>query len=468
MGKLAFRFLLGLIAGGVAWAIWEPSYPKGISTNNQTELYMVLTAGLFIGGSVAGLNGFLQGGRRHTLMGLALGAFFGMVGISLGYSLGSNLMRSMFGGMVFLDSSTPLVTAILARLVALVPTAAFLGAAVGAATLNPKRAIQGLIGGTLAGLVTGSTFDLLSTMISTPILAAQGQTTGDVGGVSRAVTFALTGATIGLFIGLVDLLARRAWIRLRLGRNEGREWSLDYAENFIGRSEGAQIPLFGDPNVAPSHACISKQGNQYVIFDGGSPVGTMVNGQFIQSAALQPGSVIQIGGFVLDFFTREGAGAAVPRPPVAPMPSAPMQPMQGQPVQPTMMQPTQMQPAPIQPSPMQPTMVSPGPLQPTVAMSSAGAALSQLVALDGPLAGQRFPIVGAIELGRSSTQVAMAFDQQSSRRHALVSPGTAPGVIQVQDLGSTNGTYLNGQRISTANARPGDIIKVGATSFRIE
>jgi len=117
---------------------------------------------------------------------------------------------------------------------------------------------------------------------------------------------------------------------------------------------------------------------------------------------------------------------------------------------------------------MQPTMVSPGPLQPTVAMPSAGAALSQLVALDGPLAGQRFPIVGAIELGRSSTQVAMAFDQQSSRRHALVSPGGAPGVIQVQDLGSTNGTYLNGQRISTANARPGDIIKVGATSFRIE
>jgi hypothetical protein len=312
-------------------------------------------------------------------------------------------------------------------------------------------------------------------MVALPVLQMQGQTSGDVGAIPRAIYFSLIGGTIALFIGLVDLLARRAWIRLRLGRNEGREWSLDYAENFIGRSEGAQIPLFGDPNVAPSHACISKQGNQYVIFDGGSPVGTMVNGQFIQSAALQPGAVIQIGGFVLDFFTKEGAGAAVPRAPVAPMPmpSAPMQPiqgqpMQGQPMQPTMMQPTQMQPAPIQPSPMQPTMVSPGPLQPTVAMSSAGAALSQLVALDGPLAGQRFPIVGAIELGRSSTQVAMAFDQQSSRRHALVSPGGAPGVIQVQDLGSTNGTYLNGQRISTANARPGDIIKVGATSFRIE
>jgi len=465
MGKLAFRFLLGLIAGGVAWAIWEPSYPKGISTNNQTELYMVLTAGVFIGGAVAGLNGFLQGGRRHTLMGLVLGAFFGMVGISLGYSLGSNLMRSMFGGMVFLNSSTPLVTAILARLVALVPTAAFLGAAVGAATLNPKRAIQGLIGGTLAGLVTGATFDLLSTMIAIPVLTAQGQSTGDVGGVSRAVTFALTGGTIGLFIGLVDLLARRAWVRLRLGRNEGREWSLDYAENFIGRSEGAQIPLFGDPNVAPSHACISKQGNQYVLFDGGSPIGTLVNGQHVQSIALQPGSVIQIGGFTLDFFVKGAATATVPRPQAAPVQSAPYG-------TPTMTQ-TQMSSVSIQPPQMQsaalhPTMMQGSPLQPTVAVAVANTGISQLVALDGPLAGQRFPLVGAIELGRASPQVAMAFDQQSSRRHATVAPGGAPGVFQVQDLNSTNGTFVNGQRVSTASARPGDIIKVGATSFRIE
>jgi len=373
--------------------------------------------------------------------------------------MGTYLRFRFFGPIVLIDPGTPLPIQILARIAGLLPIAALLGAAVGAATLNIRRAIQGLVGGAIAGLISGSTFDIVGNMVALPVLQMQGQTSGDVGAIPRAIYFSLIGGTIALFIGLVDLLARRAWIRLRLGRNEGREWSLDYAENFIGRSEGAQIPLFGDPNVAPSHACISKQGNQYVIFDGGSPVGTMVNGQFIQSAALQPGSVIQIGGFVLDFFTKEGAGATVPRAPVAP---APMQPAPNQPGQPTMMHP--MQPA----HPMQQTMVSPGPLQPTVAMPSASAALAQLVALDGPLAGQRFPIVGAIELGRSSTQVAMAFDQQSSRRHALVSPGAAPGVIQVQDLGSTNGTYLNGQRISTANARPGDIIKVGATSFRVE
>ena len=466
MGKLAFRFLLGLIAGGVAWMIWEPSYPKNLSGSNSVELYMVLTAGLFIGGSVAGLNGFLQGGRKHTLMGLGLGALFGMVGISLGYSLGGSLVNAMFGGMVFVNPTTPLPVAIFARIIALLPTAAFLGAAVGMATLNPKRAIQGLIGGTLAGVVTGGTFDLLSAVIATPILAAQGQQTGDVGGVARAITFAVTGGTIGLFIGLVDLLARQAWVRLQLGRNEGKEWSLDYPQNFLGRSESAQIPLFGDPNVAPMHACISKQGGQYVLFDGGSPMGTAVNGQRVQSVALTPGSIIQIGGFTLEFLMK---GAQRSRAPVAPVPTyAPTsQPYGQQPMaQPTYGQPTQVQPAYGGQPNMDPTVaVSAGMLNPTVAMPGAGG-IPQLVVIDGPLIGQRFPIVGPIELGRASAQVAMAYDQQSSRRHAVVMPG--PAGIQVQDLGSTNGTLVNGHKVTASPVRPGDIIKIGSTQFRIE
>jgi pSer/pThr/pTyr-binding forkhead associated (FHA) protein len=466
MGKLAFRFLLGLIAGGVAWMIWEPSYPKNLSGSNSVELYMVLTAGVFIGGAVAGLNGFLQGGRKHTLMGLGLGALFGMVGISLGYSLGGSLVNAMFGGMVFVNPTTPLPVAIFARIIALLPTAAFLGAAVGMATLNPKRAVQGLIGGALAGVVTGGTFDLLSAVIATPILAAQGQQTGDVGGVARAITFAVTGGTIGLFIGLVDLLARQAWVRLQLGRNEGKEWSLDYSQNFLGRSESAQIPLFGDPNVAPMHACISKQGGQYVLFDGGSPIGTAVNGQRVQSVALTPGSIIQIGGFTLEFLMR---GAQRSRAPVAPV-AAPYVPTQtSQPYgQPAYGQQPMAQPVYAgQPQPnMDPTVaVSAGMLNPTVAMPGAGG-IPQLVAIDGPLAGQRFPIVGPIELGRASAQVAMGYDQQSSRRHAVVMPG--PAGIQVQDLGSTNGTLVNGQKVSVSPVWPGDIIKIGSTQFRIE
>jgi len=86
--------------------------------------------------------------------------------------------------------------------------------------------------------------------------------------------------------------------------------------------------------------------------------------------------------------------------------------------------------------------------------------------LDGPLTGQRFPITMPLELGRESQQVSLAFDSSASRRHTRIDPqGTQ---VSVSDLGSTNGTFINGQRVTNGIAKSGDIIKVGATSFRIE
>jgi hypothetical protein len=102
------------------------------------------------------------------------------------------------------------------------------------------------------------------------------------------------------------------------------------------------------------------------------------------------------------------------------------------------------------------------PAQPTFAP----AATPTLLALDGPLTGQRFPITMPLELGRESQQVSLAFDSSASRRHTRIDPqGTQ---VSVSDLGSTNGTFINGQRVTNGIAKSGDIIKVGATSFRIE
>jgi FhaA, N-terminal domain/FHA domain len=58
-------------------------------------------------------------------------------------------------------------------------------------------------------------------------------------------------------------------------------------------------------------------------------------------------------------------------------------------------------------------------------------------------------------------------DQNVSRRHAQVRPGSRGYVIA--DLGSTNGTMVNGERL-TADRRlsDGDIISVGATHIRFE
>jgi hypothetical protein len=89
-----------------------------------------------------------------------------------------------------------------------------------------------------------------------------------------------------------------------------------------------------------------------------------------------------------------------------------------------------------------------------------------LVALDGPLMGQRFPVTSPIEIGREGSGLALAFDNSASRRHAAIAPG--PAGLTVTDLGSTNGTFVNGQAIQTANAGLGSFVRIGATTFRVD
>lgn len=476
MAGLPLRFVVGLIAGLIAWVIWEPSYPKSTAVQSQVELYMVLTAGALIGAAVAGLNGFLQGGKKHTTQGILIGGFLGMVGISAGYGVGSALTTAIFGpGWI----AAPIPVVNLARMLAITPPAALLGLAVGAATLSGKRATQGLIGGALAGAVAGFLFDIVGAALATPTLVLAGQTSGDTGGTSRALYFGMIGSLIALFIGLVDRLARKAWLRQNLGRNEGREWSLDWAQNFIGRSEQAQVPLFGDGNVAPIHACIQKSGGRYVLYDNNSPTGTYVNGHRIQSVELQPGMTIQIGSYALQFLTKNAPHAAA-----MPVQSVPVQPM---PVPPGPSQPAAAYPQPgpnplgpagiSAPTVMQPSSMPPGPNpasihNPTVMMGQAApipqamAAGPSLMVLDGPGAGTRVTLTVPVDLGREASPQWMAHDHHASRRHARVSLG--PTGPTVQDLGSSNGTLVNGNRVMAADLRPGDIVTVGSTRFRLE
>jgi FHA domain-containing protein/lactonase family protein with 7-bladed beta-propeller len=79
----------------------------------------------------------------------------------------------------------------------------------------------------------------------------------------------------------------------------------------------------------------------------------------------------------------------------------------------------------------------------------------EVIALDGEL------ILGRAEKGAGS----LGGDQELSRRHARVSR-REDGQLVIEDLGSTNGTLVNGQRISAPTPlRPGDAITVGETKL---
>jgi len=81
-------------------------------------------------------------------------------------------------------------------------------------------------------------------------------------------------------------------------------------------------------------------------------------------------------------------------------------------------------------------------------------------------AGQRYAIGDVLVIGRSSSCDIHVPDSEMSRRHAEVSSHN--GGVVVRDLGSTNGTSVNGGMISSPTTlAAGDVIVVGTTEIRV-
>ncbi|MBI2071726.1 MAG: FHA domain-containing protein [Gemmatimonadetes bacterium] len=71
----------------------------------------------------------------------------------------------------------------------------------------------------------------------------------------------------------------------------------------------------------------------------------------------------------------------------------------------------------------------------------------------------------AIVVGRAVTSDLPIYDPTVSRRHAEVT--LANGSVSVKDLGSSNGTYINGTQISQSTAGDGDIVTFGKVAFKV-
>ncbi len=68
-------------------------------------------------------------------------------------------------------------------------------------------------------------------------------------------------------------------------------------------------------------------------------------------------------------------------------------------------------------------------------------------------------------VGRAANSDIPIFDPTISRRHAKLS-STAAG-LEVSDLGSSNGTFVNGERVDSATVRVGDEVTFGKVPFRV-
>ncbi len=69
-------------------------------------------------------------------------------------------------------------------------------------------------------------------------------------------------------------------------------------------------------------------------------------------------------------------------------------------------------------------------------------------------------------IGRGRGADAILADATISRAHAAIGFDAAEGFF-VQDLGSTNGTLLNGERQKRGALKDGDLIQIGVLSLRV-
>lgn len=202
----------------------------------------------------------------------------------------------------------------------------------------------------------------------------------------------------------------------------------------IGREMDRRLCL-ASPSVSRRHARVVLDGPQPFIVDEGSANGVLVNGVRIGGpTALAPGVRIDIAEFWLDFAVMGAPVVAAPAPYAA-------APYQGA-------------PAAAQPAAYGAAVAAPGTLR--------------LRAQGGPFAGRGFDIPsGRVSIGRAIDNHLVFDDPSLSRKHAVVQQ-TARDRLELQDLGSSNGTWLNGRKVDTAMAVAGDSIRFGDLMFALE
>ncbi|WP_438294556.1 FHA domain-containing protein [Streptomyces sp. HUAS TT7] len=253
----------------------------------------------------------------------------------------------------------------------------------------------------------------------------------------------------------------------------GSTWTLDPSRSYtLGRDPQGDL-VVDDARVSWRHATISWGGRSWVIEDHGSTNGTYVQGQRIHQMEIGPGSSVHLGnatdGPRLNLSGAAAAAYAQPAP-AQQAQAAPAHPQPQQaPPQQWQQQPQQAQ-VPPQQQWQQPQAQQPQAQQPQFPQQQGGGAGAPPVYGDrSPTTFHQVALGRVMRIGRALENELVVSDLQVSRHHAEFH-ATPDGRMEIRDLGSHNGTYVNGQPIAKGGSvllGPQDIVGVGHSTFRI-
>jgi pSer/pThr/pTyr-binding forkhead associated (FHA) protein/predicted RND superfamily exporter protein len=208
-------------------------------------------------------------------------------------------------------------------------------------------------------------------------------------------------------------------LRVTEGNARGQRLTVE-AELLLGRAMSVEGRLGDDPVLSRRHARLARDAEgRLTIEDLGSAYGTFVNGRRLDAPrTLDVGDVVSVGRTILQVTDPSGG---VPEH---------------------------------------------TPRQSAGAQQPAGSG-EQLLVIEGTVKGHRLTADGLV-IGRSvEGEGRVPDDPELSRRHARVARD-ADGRLTIEDLGSANGTFVNGVRVRTRQAlNVGDLVRVGSTTLQL-
>ncbi|MFF3648987.1 FHA domain-containing protein [Streptomyces sp. NPDC002181] len=207
----------------------------------------------------------------------------------------------------------------------------------------------------------------------------------------------------------------------------------------VGRDPLCEVCL-DDARVSWHHAILRPDGDHWTVEDEDSTNGTWADGHRIHEWNVGAGSELRFGS------AADGPRALLLGPaPAAPAPAAP---------------------APAAPAPAAPAPSAPAASghEPAGARPSAVSHPSLTGTFRRPTSVRPLPARTAVSIGRAPANDLVIDDLVVSRHHAELR-ARADGTYEIADLGSHNGTFLNGIRTDRAPVTEGDVIGIGHTAL---
>ena len=194
------------------------------------------------------------------------------------------------------------------------------------------------------------------------------------------------------------------------GPRAGERFAVEAESVSIGRLADCDIEL-NQSNVSRKHAVLKRQGDQLSIVDNRSGNGTFVNGKRVSQAKLRAGDVVRIGDHTIRIAVRTDSLPKTVREMLAE-------------------QPTRRE------------------------------LISRFLIEDRSGSPRHLEFAGDnLSLGRGEKCKLVLDDEEISRLHATIN--YREDKFELRDVGSANGTYLNGEPIIEAEIRDGDKLEMG-------